>query len=451
LILAAGRGERLSKITGGLPKALAPLAGVPLLCRVLRSLKEVGVTSVYVVVGYRGDEIVRKIGKEYDGLRIRYIENPEWEKGNLYSLLAARNHLKDNFLLLMSDHLFDPRVVKNLLKQGPKDTLVLAVDKEKASPEDTKVLEKNGRIVSIGKELEKFNCVDIGVFLCSPKIFHYAERAAADGNGELADCVRYVASDGGAWVSDIGEIPSYVPKVRKRVKPFWFDIDTPEDIKRAKSQLVRSSGKSASDFLAHFVHRPIEDKIVYHLADSKITPNQLTVAVNLVAYCVTALFFFGRLLAASILTFVVGLMDGLDGKLARVRGQSTKLGLLEHPFDLLFEFSWFVALALFLSRSGYGTLPLVLCVLIITFTAFYRHCYDQFGRAMGRSLDDYGNFERKFRRVAGRRNLYNIHILAWVLVGHPLYALATVLGHSILTAVIYALRAGIHMHAADKR
>jgi CDP-L-myo-inositol myo-inositolphosphotransferase len=450
LILAAGRGERLSKIIGEAPKALAQLAGVPLIGRVLRLVKEVGVTDVYVVVGYRGDEIIKKIEAEGEGLHLRFIENPEWEKGNLSSLVAARNHIKNNFILLMSDHLFDPRILKHLLNKGPKGTLLLAVDRTEASQEDTKIMEKEGKIVDIGKGLERFNCVDIGIFLCSPKTFQYAEKAAADGNSELADCVRYAASDGEAWVSDIGEISSYVPKVRRNVKPFWFDIDTPDDIRQAKNQLVRSSGKSASDFWAHFVHRPIEDRIVYHLADSKVTPNQVTIAVNLVAYCTTALFFFGYLLLASVLTFVVGLMDGLDGKLARVRGQATKLGLLEHPFDLLFEFSWFIALALFLSQTGYGTLPLGLCALTITFIAFYRHCYDQFGRAMGRSLDDYGNFERKFRRVAGRRNLYNIHILGWVLIGYPVYALVTILCHSILTAVVYALRAGIHMHAADK-
>lgn len=450
LVLAAGRGERLSQVTRGMPKALAPVAGVPLLHRILDSLKEAGVTSVHIVLGYKGGEIARQVGEMYDGLPITYIRNHNWEGGNLHSLLAAEKYFKDDFLLVMSDHLFDPRIVEHLARNKSKDAVTLAVDRGHPSPEDTKVLERSGKIIDIGKELRRHNCIDIGIFLCSPKIFRYARKAAKDGNGELSECIRYAASAGDAGIFDITKIPSYISEMRRGVEVFWLDIDTPEDLKQAKNLLVRSSGKGASDLLAHYVHRPIEDRLVYHLSDTRITPNQLTIATNLVAYSATALFFFGHLLIASILTLIVGVMDGLDGKLARVRGKSTKLGTLEHPFDLLFEFSWLAALAIFLSKT-WGSLPLVLCVLAIIFIAFYRHCYDQFRRSMGRSLDDYGEFERKFRRIAGRRNLYNLHILAWILAGAPLYSLATILGHSILTAGVYAARAGIHMREADKK
>jgi len=61
----------------------------------------------------------------------------------------------------------------------------------------------------------------------------------------------------------------------------------------------------------------------------------------------------------ALLTFAVGIVDGLDGKLARIRGCPTKLGLMEHPFDILYEFSWLIALALFLSQSE-GLLPIIL-------------------------------------------------------------------------------------------
>jgi len=208
--------------------------------------------------------------------------------------------------------------------------------------------------------------------------------------------------------------------------------------------------KGASDFLAYYVHRPLENRIVCRLLNTKITPNQLTILTNAVAYCVTALFFLGFLLPGSILSFVVGLMDGLDGKLARARGKTTKLGTMEHAFDLLFEFSWLAALALFLFNSTRDALPLVLCLFSVVFIAFYRYCYDLFSRAMKKSLDNYGRFERLFRRVAGRRNLYNIHILAWILLGRPLYSLITILIHSALTAVVYAYRVGKHLHAADR-
>ena len=123
---------------------------------------------------------------------------------------------------------------------------------------------------------------------------------------------------------------------------------------------------------------------------------------------------------------------------------------MEHSFDLLFEFSWFIALSWFLFSSGQRATPLILCIFIILFIAFYRHVYDQFRKAMGRSLDDAGKFERLFKRVAGRRNLYNIPILVGILLGVPLYSLIFILIHSAITAIAYSVRAIKHMSIMDR-
>jgi phosphatidylglycerophosphate synthase len=219
---------------------------------------------------------------------------------------------------------------------------------------------------------------------------------------------------------------------------------------RELKELKLEKEKGASDLLAHYIHRPIENKIVLYLMTTKVTPNQITILTNIVAYIVTALYFLGFLLPGSILSFVVGLMDGLDGKLARAKNKMTKLGKMEHAFDLLFEFSWLIALALFLHRSTGDALPLILSLFSILFIAFYRYCYDIFSRAMNTSLDTYGEFEKIFRRIAGRRNLYNIHILVGIILGFPLYSLMTITIHAFLTAIIYAWRTAKHLNEADK-
>ena len=244
-------------------------------------------------------------------------------------------------------------------------------------------------------------------------------------------------------------------KMRKEITPWWIDIDTEEDLGKAEKTIIGNASKNPSDALACYVHKPIENKLVSWIANFSITPNELTILVNILAYGVAALFFFGYLLPASILTFVVGIADGLDGKLARVKLKTSKLGSLEHSFDLLFEFSWFIALSWYLFRSTGTNTPLIFCMFIILFIAFYRHVYDQFRRAMGRSLDDSGGFERKFRRIAGRRNLYNIPILVGILLvplyslNALIYSLVFIFFHSGITAVVYSLRAMKHMRAVD--
>lgn len=427
--------------------------GLSLIERVILTARQVGIDEFVIVIGYLGEKIKEKLGNgNRYGVKIAYIENKEWEKGNGVSVLKAKKALNENFVLLMSDHIFDDRILKELINYDTKSSVVLAIDRRKPLLGDTKVLEKEGgRIADIGKNIEESNCIDTGIFFCSPKIFSYIEEKVKEGKTELAHGIAKAAKNKDAEIFDITQIESYASKMRKEIKPWWIDIDTEKDLIKAKEMIIENASKNPSDALAYHVHKPIENKLVAFISNWPITPNQLTIIVNILAYIVTALFFFGYLLPASILTFVVGIADGLDGKLARVKLKSSKLGSLEHSFDLLFEFSWFIALSWFLFGSTQSVIPLILCVFIILFIAFYRHIYDQFRRAMGKSLDDAGDFERIFRRVAGRRNLYNIPILVGILLGVPLYSLIFILFHSGITAIVYSARAMKHMYVMDHK
>jgi len=456
LIIAAGEGRRLASLTKDKPKGLVGLLGLSLLERVILTAKQAGIWEFLVVTGYLKNKMKRELGdgSKY-GVKISYIENTEWRRGNGVSLLKAKESLKEDFILLMSDHIFDDRILRKLASSELRSSVVLAVDRREPLPGDTVVLERKGKIVEIGKDIERSNCVDTGIFLCSPKIFSYVEEAVKEGREELAAGIARAAKNRDAQVFDIAKIESYASKMRKEITPWWIDIDTEQDLGRAEKIIIENASKNPSDALACYIHKPVEKRLVSWMASFDITPNQVTILVNVLAYGVAALFFLGYLLPASILTFVVGIADGLDGKLARVKLRTSRLGSLEHSFDLLFEFSWFIALSWYLFRSTDSSAPLILCIFIILFIAFYRHVYDQFRRAMDKSLDDSGGFERKFRRIAGRRNLYNIPILVGILLV-PFYSLDTliyslvfILLHSGTTAVVYSLRAMKHMRAVD--
>jgi len=230
VILAAGRGSRFGELTKERHKTLLPVAGVPLLGRILQGLKEAGIREVWIVVGYKADMIKKEFGKSYNGLKISYIYARNWKKGNLYSLLAAKRILKTKFILCMSDHLFDPEIIKKLLNTNSRCAVILAVDKTKCSPEDTKVLEHNGFIIKIGKNIYPSNCVDTGFFLCSPKIFKYATEAAQKGMAELSDAIQLAAMHKDACVVDVSGC-------------FWADIDTKQDLEHINNLLLYSQKK----------------------------------------------------------------------------------------------------------------------------------------------------------------------------------------------------------------
>ena len=156
LIIAAGQGSRLNKISKDTPKALIPLLGLPLIERVILAAKGAGIREYVIVVGYLGDKTKETLGNgERFGVRIDYVKNEEWQEGNGVSVLKARELLNDNFVLLMSDHIFDVRILKELVNHPIKGSVILAVDRKDPLPGDTRVLEKNGKIVETWRYLDQ--------------------------------------------------------------------------------------------------------------------------------------------------------------------------------------------------------------------------------------------------------------------------------------------------------
>jgi choline kinase len=106
-------------------------------------------------------------------VKITYIHNDDWELGNGLSVLKAREHLPNSFLLLMSDHLFDPGILQDLIrKPSGQGEITLAVDSITTNAlidmdDVTRVMSENGKVRDIGKGLGEYNGFDTGIFLCT--------------------------------------------------------------------------------------------------------------------------------------------------------------------------------------------------------------------------------------------------------------------------------------------
>lgn len=277
LIIAAGKGGRFGDLTKDGPKPLVRVLGLSLIERVILTAKQAGIDELVVVVGCLGEKIRARLGDGGKlGVKITYIENTNWKTGNGVSVLKAKELLKEEFVLLMADHIFDNRILRELVghhMRNMRSSVLLAVDREQASSRDTKVLEKKGRIVDIGKGIEESNCTDSGIFLCSPKIFSYIAESVKEGKTELADGIREAALRRDAEIFDITQINRYVRSMRKDIELFWVDVDTKEDLVKAKKLLIKNACKGRNDLLATYVNKPIENFIVGRLANTEITPN----------------------------------------------------------------------------------------------------------------------------------------------------------------------------------
>ena len=96
IILAAGFGMRMVPINTVTPKALLEVNGEPLIDRLIKQLHEVGISEIYVVVGFmkeRFDYLIDEYGVEL-------IVNPEYgSKNNLHALALALPHLSNTYIV----------------------------------------------------------------------------------------------------------------------------------------------------------------------------------------------------------------------------------------------------------------------------------------------------------------------------------------------------------------
>ncbi len=155
VILAAGMATRLRPLTDTTPKCLLEVGGRAILGRAVDELLAVGLDSLVVVTGYRGDMIRAYLAREFPDLPVSYAHNERYaETNNAYSLLLAEPTVAGGgFLLLDSDILFPAELARRVL--ACPDRPALALDRHGCGAEEMKVsVDGRGLITDIGKDLD---------------------------------------------------------------------------------------------------------------------------------------------------------------------------------------------------------------------------------------------------------------------------------------------------------
>jgi phosphatidylglycerophosphate synthase len=226
-------------------------------------------------------------------------------------------------------------------------------------------------------------------------------KATLPASGDhLFDQLANAAARSEIQTLDVAAVPSYITSMRRSVPPAYFRPPvTAEAHASAERQILDAAQNGVLDFPA-IVHAPIETWIIRRLCRTSITPNQITLFTAAVSALVVLLFASGRLIVGTVLALIVGLLDGLDGKQARVKVETTPLGRREHALDYLLEFSWWAALA-YQFGNVYAWLLLLVGSDIVD-----RLAKKQVKQITGRNLDDVAPFDRAVRLIGGRRNIY---------------------------------------------
>lgn len=107
VIMAGGRGTRISSIASEIPKPMIPICGKPVLQHEIECLRDQGFTDIILTVSYMADAIINYFGDGSKiGVRIDYFIEEE-PLGNAGALFRIKDKLSDDFLLLNADSLFN--------------------------------------------------------------------------------------------------------------------------------------------------------------------------------------------------------------------------------------------------------------------------------------------------------------------------------------------------------
>ena len=177
IILAAGLGRRLGRLTRDNTKCMLPVNGKRIIDRLLEQISAAGIRRVIIVVGYQRENLIRHIGNRYEGsLEIIYVENPVFDKtNNIYSLALAKKYLcEDDTLLLESDLVFEQPMLQRIL-EDPRPNLAL-VDKYETWMDGTMVkIDAEGNILNFVPK-KAFRYADVAQYWKTCNIYKFSRE-----------------------------------------------------------------------------------------------------------------------------------------------------------------------------------------------------------------------------------------------------------------------------------
>lgn len=174
VLMAGGRGTRISELFPDIPKPLIPIDDVPVLEREIISLRDQGFTDIILTIGYMAEKIKGYFGTgEKWGVKISYFveDRPLGNAGALFFL-----DLQEDFLLLNADAVFDVDFNRMVEYHREKGGLVTLFTHPNSHPYDSALIiaGENGCVekwLAIEGERPEFykNRVNAGLHVISPK------------------------------------------------------------------------------------------------------------------------------------------------------------------------------------------------------------------------------------------------------------------------------------------
>ncbi|MDD1672959.1 MAG: NTP transferase domain-containing protein [Methanomicrobiales archaeon] len=194
VILAAGEGSRIRPLTWSRPKAMIPVANVPIIGHVINSLVENGIRSIIVVVGYRREQVMNYLATLEIPIQVVVQDK---QLGTAHALQCAESNVKEDFIVLPGDNWINPGSIAKI--KGERNAMLV---KEHERPTNFGVVEiENGNVTRIVEKpaIAPTMTVSTGVLSLTKRFFEHIETTeipdALTLMIERGECIKAIPAD----------------------------------------------------------------------------------------------------------------------------------------------------------------------------------------------------------------------------------------------------------------
>jgi dTDP-glucose pyrophosphorylase len=225
MIMAGGRGKRLSPLTDTVPKPMLLLGERPIIETNIDRLISFGIRKIYISVKYLGEQIQDYFGDgSSKGITIEYI----WEKKPLGTAgaLALVNYYDTDHILLMNSDLFTDVDFEELyMDMIGEDADMAVASTEYKVDVPYAVFETNGSQVTDFKEKPSYVYhSNAGVYILKKELI---QQIPKNEFFDITDLMEKLVKQGSKLIHN-------------PIRGYWIDIGSPTDYKQAQEFIKHS-------------------------------------------------------------------------------------------------------------------------------------------------------------------------------------------------------------------
>ena len=219
VIMAGGRGKRLSPLTDTIPKPMLRLGDKPIIEHNIDRLISFGIKKIYISVKYLGEQIVNYLGDgSQKGISIEYV----WEDEPLGTAgaLALINNLSTEHILLMNSDLFTNVNFESLYLKLINESADMAVASTEYKVDiPYAVFEtKEGKVTSFKEKPSFIYHSNAGIYILKRSLISTIEKGKYC---DITDVMECLVTEGGKLVYD-------------PIIGYWIDIGKTVDYEHAQ-------------------------------------------------------------------------------------------------------------------------------------------------------------------------------------------------------------------------